>query len=443
MRRQALLAIALAVGLAGCGSGGLFGDEEETKLPGERISILSRDADLVADPELAGEQPILAPARSGDWPQAYGGPAHAAGHRALAENPTVAWTADIGVGEDGRDQRIVYPPVAADGTVFVMDAAGVISAVDASDGDRKWRVDPAPEDEEDGFGGGLAYADGVLYLAAGFAQVVALDAATGDERWRATLPTPSRAAPAVADGRVFAVTIDNRLIALDAATGRQLWSFDSPPSSAALLGGAAPSAALGAVVAAMTTGEIIAFSATNGRLTWDDALTAVRRVGVAEAIPAARALPVIDDGQVVAVGAAGFAASIDFATGVRIWDLPIGGTETPAVSGDYIYLTTDQGRLVALRRADGRIVWTTDMRALEGDLQQDSDDVYARLFAGPTLAGGRVVVVRGDGRMLFFRPADGGLANSIRLPGRTLLAPIVANETLYVLTEAGALVAYR
>ena len=438
-----LAPLALALLLQACGDGGWFGTPSEKILPGTRVSILDREAGLAADPELAGIRPSLPPAFDGAWPQVYGGSDHNAGHRALAAQPSRAWTVDIGEGENGEERRIIYPPVASETAVFTLDAGGEIAAWSADAGQLIWRKNPAPEDEEDGFGGGLAYNDGLLFFAAGFAQVVAFDAGTGDERWRVKLPTPSRAAPTIDAGRLFVMTIDNRLIALDAATGRSLWTYDSPPATAALLGGSAPAAKDGAAIAAMTTGEIVAFRAANGRVTWDDALTAVRRVGVAEAIPAVRALPVIANGQVIAVGAAGFAAGIDFATGARLWDRTIGGAETPAVAGDFMYLVTDQGYLAAMQRTDGKIAWAVKMADSTGDVEAKNANPYIRLYAGPIAAGGHLVVVRGDGNLLFFQPGDGALSHRVELPGRTVLSPIVSNQTMYILTEAGELVAFR
>lgn len=445
MRRPCRLIAALLLlpFLASCGDDSWFGSSEDPPLPGKRIDILDFGAAITVDPELAGQPVTLGPAVDASWPQPYGGSGHDAGHRALGANASLAWSIDIGAGSDGESRRIVYPPVTSETAIFTLDADGDIAAWSIEGGDRIWRIDPAPEDEEDGFGGGLAYHDGTLYFAAGFAQVIALDAASGQEKWRVNLPTPSRAAPAIDDGRVFVITVDNRLITLDAATGRLLWTFDAPPASASLLGGATPAAAGGAVVGATTTGELVAFRAANGRVTWDDSLTAVRRIGVAEAIPAVRALPVISGGQVIAVGAAGLIAGIDFATGSRRWDVAFGGAETPAVSGGHVFLVTDRGQLAALRLLDGRVAWATDMKTAAGDISEDDASSDVRLYAGPIIAGGQLVVVRGDGQLLFFNATDGALSRRIELSGYTVLAPIVANRTLFVLTDSGVLEAYR
>ncbi len=427
--------------LAGCGSDSYFGTPEAPRLPGTRIAILEQAGEAKPDPTAGEIRPALPPATEGAWEQPYGGPRHDAGHRALAPVPSLAWTADIGEGDNGEERRIVYPPVASSTTVYALDAGGKISAVATDTGREVWRVDPTPEEEGDGFGGGLAYADGVLYFAAGFAELVALDGATGAERWRAALPTPSRSAPTVDVGQVFVITIDNRLLAIDAETGKTRWSFQAPPATAALLGGASPAAGQGAVIAATTSGEIVAFRAANGRITWDDALTAVRRLGVAQAIPAVRASPVISDGEVIAIGAAGLAAGFDFATGSRIWDRAIGGNQTPAVAGAFLYMVTDQPNLAALRQSDGAIAWTIDLNAAAGDI--DADKLRPEVYSGPVAAGGHLIVTRGKGEAMFFKAEDGRLAHKINLPGNTSLPVIVANRTMYVLTDSGVLAAYK
>ena len=435
------LLMAAALLLAGCGSDGYFGTPEAPPLPGKRVAILEQTGEAQPDPTAGDIRPALPRAIDGAWEQPYSGPGHSAGHRALAPTPSLAWTTDIGEGDNGQERRIVYPPVASSTTVYALEAGGQITAVAADTGREVWRVDPTPEDEDDGFGGGLAYNDGVLYFAAGFAELIALDGATGAEQWRTALPTPSRAAPTADGGLVFVMTIDNRLLAIDAGTGKTRWSFQSPPATAALLGGAAPAAGQGAVVAATTTGEIVAFRAANGRITWDDALTAVRRLGVAQAIPAVRASPVIADGEVIAIGAAGLTASIDFATGSRIWDRAIGGNETPAVAGAFLYMITDQPNLAALRRSDGAIAWTIDLNAAAGDI--DPDKLRPEIYSGPVAAGGHLIVTRGKGEALFFSAADGALAHRIRLPGNTSLPVIIANRTMYALTDSGVLAAYK
>ena len=68
-----------------------------------------------------------------------------------------------------------------------------------------------------------------------------------------------------------------------------------------------------------------------------------------------------------------------------------------------------------------------------------------RVFAhyGPVLAGGRLIVTSSDGVIRQFDPASGALLGQIELPGGAASGPVVAGETLYVLSKNGQLHAFR
>ena len=62
---------------------------------------------------------------------------------------------------------------------------------------------------------------------------------------------------------------------------------------------------------------------------------------------------------------------------------------------------------------------------------------------GPVLAGGRLIVVSGDGYMREVDPASGKLLRATPIGGVAAANPIVAGRTLYVLTDDGRLHAFR
>ena len=87
--------------------------------------------------------------------------------------------------------RLLATPVIGDGKVFVMDVESQIRAIRAATGDIMWEYDPrVPDDDDEAFGGGIAYENGILYVSTGFADVVSLDAQTGKERWRKRMSGP-------------------------------------------------------------------------------------------------------------------------------------------------------------------------------------------------------------------------------------------------------------
>ena len=62
---------------------------------------------------------------------------------------------------------------------------------------------------------------------------------------------------------------------------------------------------------------------------------------------------------------------------------------------------------------------------------------------GPILAGGRLIVASSDGQLRSFSPTSGALIGAVPIPGGAATNPVVAGNTLYVVTKAGQLVAFR
>lgn len=439
-RLRWLILPALLLPLSGCALyDRWFGPKEGPPLPGERIAVLGANRAVAADPGLAGEPFALPPPSvNAEWPQAGGTAEHFVGHVALPESLQRAWSTNIGRGSD-RGSRLLSTPVVAAGRVYAMDGRARVTAVDAGTGDRIWSVDLTPKGADGGFGGGLAFADGRLYATTGYGQIVALDAASGDEYWRRDVRTPLRSAPTVAGGRVYAITLDNRTEAVDAATGAPAWTHSGITEVASLLGHASPAAGEGIVVVPYSSGEIFGLRADSGRMVWSDGLASARRSDVISDLSDIRGLPVLFRGAAIAVSHSGRAAAIDLHSGARLWDRDYGGTHTPAVAGDSFFLLTTDNQLLAAQTADGRVRWTADLPVYR-DPESRSERI---VWAGPLLAGGRLILTNSLGEAVFFSPYNGEQLGSIRLPAATLLPPVVAGRTLYVLSDDATLSAYR
>jgi outer membrane protein assembly factor BamB len=439
-RRAALLGGA-ASALSGCGAlDSLFG-EREVRLPGERRSVLSAEQrrSLEVD-EAAQARPIVLPppAPNPDWPQVGGGPSHAPGHPALGATLTEAWRASFGTGS-GYRRRITGAPIVAGGTVYAIDAYGVVFAFDAANGGRRWRLDTAPREESAGaVGGGAAMAGETLYVATGLAEMLAVNPADGTVRWRVGLPAPTRGAPTVVGERIFIPTIENQLLALSTEDGRRLWTHRASPATAVPLGLPAPAVEGETVVAGFASGELSALRATDGRVQWTETLAAAGGRGLAE-IAGIHALPVIDRGRVFAIGMGGLSIAIDLRSGRRLWEREVGGTETPWSVGDWLFLLTGAGELAALGRDDGQVRWVTDLRRpREGRRAPDPVN-----WASPVLAGGRLFVANTGREAVVVDPTDGRIMDRRRLPGGSTIEPTVADGTLYLATDDATLVALR
>ena len=435
-------AAALALALGAC-SGGLFGggDKKVTPTLGDRQPILSRiETGAKVDPALVTVSIVLPPAQVNDsWAQAGGNAGKSYGHLALASDPSRAFTVDI----EGASQRRRFgaAPVVGGGMLFAVGSDGVVSAFDAATGAARWSYNPGVESalRDSAFGGGVSYADGKVYMTDGVGDVAALDAASGSVVWKVRPSGPLRGSPTVAFGSVFVMTQDDQIFALDAADGSVLWQDTGSSTQAGVFGVAAPAAAQGTVIAGYSSGELIAHRYENGRTLWADALALTSISTQVGSLTDIDADPIIDNGRVYALGQGGRMAAYELVTGQRIWELNLAGISTPAIAGEWIFTLTDDARLLAIARSTGKVRWLTQLPRW-----RDEKDKKGPIFwSGPVLAGSNLWAVNSEGEVYRISTGEGSATVFTDLKQPVSLAPIVANNTLYILDDSGTITAFR
>jgi outer membrane protein assembly factor BamB len=433
----------LAAGALALGGCDIFGSSKGPPLPGVRTSVLGQETDAKPDPDAGGVQGIQLPRPvvNDSWPQSGGFANFAMQHLELGDNPQIAWTADIGAGSNS-DRQLLAPPVVADGRVYVKDAQSTVSAFEAATGKLIWRktLEPKKARDRDEFGGGLAYYSGRLFVTTGFADIFSLDPATGDEVWRASVSAPVRGAPTVFQDRVFAITIDSRLYALAAADGSQQWDYAALSETAAFMAGTSPAASGDMVVAPFSSGELVALRIDTGKQAWNESLIGQRRGpgGPVAAMTDIRSRPVIDRDRTISIGSAGQIAAIDLNTGTRLWERHIAGAQTPWVAGSQIYIVSSSAEIICLNRDNGKIRWVTPLTEYKDEKKRNPI-----IWAGPVLAGDRLLIAGSTGELLSISPYDGRPLGKVDLHSPVTIAPVIADRTVYVLTDSARLIALR
>lgn len=439
--RIAALAIAVG-GLAGCDTvTDVFTSDDKNVLPGKRLSVMELGTQLEVDRELADETIILPqPYVNEEWPQPGGTPDNAMYHLAAPGPLDRVWSANAGAGS-GRVAQLMAAPVIAEGKIFVLDAEATVRAFEQSSGKELWEADLVPEDEDadEGRGGGVAYDNGRIFVLTGFGTAHGLDAASGAVQWTQTVGDPFRASPTANGGRVFAITADNQTICLAQETGEVLWRHRGIVESAGILASSSAAVAGSVAVAPYSSGELVALRVENGTPVWTDSLTRTGNVTSLSELNDIAGRPVIDRDRVFAISHSGRMVSIDLRTGERVWTRDIGGVQTPWVAGDFVYVVSTTQEVLAVSRRDGRIRWITPLPRWEDP--EDREDPIE--WSGPVLVSDRLVLVSSTGDAVSVSPYSGEVLGRIDLPDSVLIAPVVANETLYILTDDAQLIALK
>jgi len=349
------------------------------------------------------------------------------------------WRANVGSGL-GRKYIRTQPAILAD-QVFAADAFGTVVSHDRFSGKRIWKATigkPAGKglkfwDRRDpGFvTGGVGAGAGQVYIGTTSGDVVALSAADGAEQWRINIATESVVPPVYDDGRIYIQTIDGRLLARDADSGEAIWAFDSQVPILTLRGTATPIVNDGVVYSGFADGMLIALNGETGERLW----------GHRVMLPQGR-------------------SELD-----RMVDVD----SSPLVVGPLIYAVSFQGRLKAVRRADGRGLWEKEtssyLNLAEGYGQVyviDEDDkivafdqesaeeawentsLLRRSLSSPVAYNNYLLVGDDEGYLHVVAQSDGRFLGRTKLDGAGLRSPFtVADGTVYAFGTGGSLTAFE
>lgn len=435
------VAALVALPLAGCGVLGGGDGGPKTPTVGNRVSILSNDASVKLDPTIAGQE-VLVPAAiaNADWPQSGGNASKVMGHVALGNARGQLWSASIA--GNSNKVRLASSPVVAGGRLIAVGTDAVVHAFNAESGASLWRT-PIGSDGKDFsralFGGGVAIDGNLVFATSGVGDVAALNAETGAVIWKVKPSGPLRGAPTVAFGSVYVMTQDNAIIALAAADGAVQWQASASLEPGSVFGAGSPAAAQGTIVAGYSSGEVQAYRYENGRDLWDDALARTSIALSVSTLTDVDADPVVDRGRVFALGQGGRMASYELVTGQRSWEISIAGISTPWLAGEWIYVITDDAKLLCVARATGKVRWLAQLARYRNE-EKKKDPIR---WTGPVLAGGKLLLVNTEGQLAEIAPADGSVTATQDLKTSLSQAPIVAGGVLYLLDDSGRITAWR
>lgn len=432
--------IATALAASGCG---VFkkGKGPSTPVLGQRIAVLTGESDVAVDPATTAlPMSLPAPVANTEWTQSGGNPTKSMGQLALGNALGRAFSVQAGRG-NSLTARLASAPVVAGGRVYTIDTLGAVRAFDGSTGAQLWASQTPSEKGNTAslYGGGIAFDNGRIYATNGLGYVAAIDVRNGGLIWQVRPTGPLRGAPTVTNDSVYVISQDNQIYSLKESDGSTNWSQAASLEVAGVFGSASPAVGQGTVVAGFSSGELNAYRYENGRQVWQDALQRTSIRTSVSSLSDIDADPVIDSGQVLAVGQGGRMVALDLVTGQRQWELNLAGISTPWVVGDWIFVVTDEAKLICIYRQNGHIRWINQLPQFVKAKSKKGEIDYS----GPILAGNRLIVVGSSGALIYVDPATGATQSQTTIGAGVSLPPVVANSTLYLLDDRGRLTAFR
>lgn len=425
-----------------------FGNKKEAakKKDEGRIAILTADEELKPDDVLAVTGATVPPSLPlSAWSNAAGN------YSATIENISgdgslsIAWKKKLGTGAS-KAVGLIGQPLIADGKIMMLDAALTLHAY-STDGKKKlWAVSLGAPKKKGWFkaqtkaiAGGIGYENGVIVAASGFGEIIGIDANDGKILWRYATEAPVHSSPLVANGRAYAVSVTSQLYAIDAKTGELVWTQSGLTENARVLSSSSSVIQGDTLITPFSSGEVVASLTANGRRLWNESLSRVTGGNSLAAINDIAGHPVINEGVVYAVSQSGLLAAIDLRSGVKTWDKSISSIQSPWVAGAYVYVVSVDAELYCLEKASGKIVWMTQLDKYKNEKKRKGKIVWT----GPVMVEGHLVLGSSEGEIVEVNPVKGEVVNKIKGKEEFLIAPSVADGTVYFLANDGTIVSLK
>jgi outer membrane protein assembly factor BamB len=218
--------------------------------------------------------------------------------------------------------------------------------------------------------------------------------------WTTSLPAVSSAPGALDEAHVYVPLQGGRILALDRETGSTRWTHTTTGPSTPL--------AVGGKLFVPTEMGLESLDVETGQVCW--------KVDIAGGpfFP----LVALNDDVVAGMSASGVVAAFDTSGGVPLWQRDLGPSSTHllAAAANSVFLTVDDGRLIALAAADGQMLW-----------EQHVPGVPSR----PVAAFGHVFVGSTDNSFFAFDDDSGSLAWRWRTGG-DVVGAVVSPQHVYL-----------
>ena len=334
------------------------------------------------------------------------------------------WSADIGAGSD--DKRLNLVPRYLDGRVYVADAEGQVSALDAKTGRSLWSVElDAP------LSGGPGVGEGLVVLGTTDAEVIALSQTDGSLKWRANVSSEVLSTPAVGSGRVVARTIDGKVEGLDATSGESVWRYERQIPILTLRGTASPVLSGSHVLCGMSGGKLVNLGIRDGEVLWDATVSVPSGRSELERLADIDGDPLVMDGIVYVATYQGEIAALEESSGALLWRRKFSSYSGMTADRYKVYASDADGSLWALDADNGSAVW-----------RQDS--LHNRQLSDVGMISDVVATGDFEGYVHFLSPEDGSLIGRARVGSKPITkGVVVADDVLYVMGDGGDLAALK
>ena len=331
------------------------------------------------------------------------------------------WDVSVGKGHEGL--VLGLKPTTDGEQIYAASFDGNVIAFDTNRGRKVWK-----NNYDLSFTSGPTYKDGILVLGTNDGELIALDALTGEILWATTVSSEILAPVSIKDDKIFVRTVDGSLTALSKEDGAEQWLVNHKVPRLSLRGTSAPVNFANAVLCGFDDGKVSAYDVSNGTLLWETMLAPAGGRTEIEKIMDIDAPMVILGNELYVGSYQGALGSMALESGEIIWVTEASIYAGIAADDNAVFVSEADGTVMALSRFTGREIWK-------------KENLLYRNPTAPVIMDDSIVIGDLEGYLHWLDKTSGEIQERINI-GKSKIsnAPLVLNNSIYVLTDSGNLV---
>lgn len=338
---------------------------------------------------------------------------------------STAWNQRVGRGLG----RASYPldPSREDGVVYAADERGLVMAMDAESGNVRWR-----KNLETPVSSGLNAIAGHIYLGTRNGEVLALSQDDGDIVWRTRVTSEVLAPPQANQQLVVVQSIDGSVTALDRNTGNEVWVHTSSQPALTLRGTGTPQVIDPVTFVGFANGRLATLDNRSGQPLWEMRVAVPQGRTEVDRLVDLNGQPLLTpDGRLYVTSYNGRLIAMEATSGEILWDREHSSHLSPLLVGDTLYTVNEASHVLALDALSGRLLWSSD--SLEG-----------RWVTAPAFADDKLVFGDFEGYVHLLDRNNGDIVGRTRINRSGIsLRPLTEGRWIHVMANDGRLEALQ
>jgi outer membrane protein assembly factor BamB len=319
-----------------------------------------------------------------------------------------------------------FTPAVEAGYAYVASAEGELSKLDITNGSQAWRVNVGEK-----LTGGVGVGGSLVVVGTQKGSIYAYDV-SGKLQWKARLSSEVLSAPKYFDGLLIVRTGDSRIYGINANDGSRKWVYDRTGPALTLRSNAGVVVDGGAVYAGFAGGKLISIRADSGKMMWEASVAQPKGVTEIERIADITSLPFVDGPLVYAVAYQGRIAAVDRTSGRVVWNRDISSLSGLTAEDARIYVSHAIGSVYALDYTTGKTFWR------QGALKN-------RQLTAPLAMGALIAVGDFEGYVHFLSREDGAFSARVKTGDSQILSQmaLINSSTLLAQSRDGDIYALQ